>query len=307
MSKPAGLLLEDRGVLRIAGADAVGFLQGLVSNDVRKTEQGRAIYAALLTPQGRYLHDLVIVPEPGSGALLIDSDRARLDDLKRRLALYKLRAKVTIEDASDGLAVAAAWPGSAVPALGLPDEPGAARAWAGGIAYTDPRLTALGARAILPLASAAASLRSAGLAEGSLGDYERLRISLGVPAGGRDLLVDKSILLENGFDELNGVDWQKGCYVGQELTARTKYRGLVKKRLLPVAVAGALPAPGTTILLDGAEAGEMMSGVAEDGQGIGLALLRLDAVRRAESGAELRAGETTLKPLRPAWLAEEQE
>jgi folate-binding protein YgfZ len=307
MSKPAGLLLEDRGVLRIAGADAVGFLQGLVSNDVGKTAQGRAIYAALLTPQGRYLHDLIIVAEPGSDALLIESDRARLADLKRRLALYKLRAKVTIEEASDGLAVAIAWPGSAVPALGLPDEPGAARAWAGGIAYTDPRLAALGARAILPLASAAAALAAAGLAAGLLGDYERLRISLGVPAGGRDLLVEKSILLENGFDELNGVDWRKGCYVGQELTARTKYRGLVKKRLLPVAIFGPLPAPGTSIRLDGAEVGEMMSGVAGDGTGLGLALLRLDAVRRAESGAALLAGESKLEPRRPDWMTEEEQ
>jgi folate-binding protein YgfZ len=307
MSKPVGLLLEDRGVLRVAGADAVAFLQGLVSNDVRKTEQGRAIYAALLTPQGRYLHDMMIAGEPGSGALLIETERARLADLKRRLTLYKLRAKVTIEEMGGGMAVAAIWPGGALAALGLPEQAGATQSWQGGIAYVDPRLAALGARAILPLASAAAALASAGLAQGTLGDYERLRIGLGVPAGGRDLVVEKSILLENGFDELNGVDWQKGCYVGQELTARTKYRGLVKKRLLPVAISGTLPAPGSAVLLDGAEVGEMMSGVAEGANGLGLALLRLDAVRRAESGAELRAGDARLKPMRPDWMDVQEE
>jgi len=305
MTKPAGLLLEDRGVLRIAGADAAGFLQGLVSNDVGKAAEGRAIYAALLTPQGRYLHDMIIVGEPGTGALLLESDAVRLADLKRRLALYKLRAKVTIEETGGALAVAALWPASALEALALPEEAGAARAWQGGIAYVDPRLSALGARAILPLSTAGAALAAAGAAQGTLGDYERLRLALGVPAGGRDLLVDRSILLENGFDELNGIDWQKGCYIGQELTARTKYRGLVKKRLLPVEIAGALPAPGSLILQDGAEVGEMMSGVADAGTGLGLALLRLDALHRAEAGGELSAGESRLKPLRPEWMREE--
>ena len=307
MTTPAGLLLEDRGVLRIAGADAVAFLQGLVSNDVARTEAGRAVYAALLTPQGRYLHDMIIVGEPGAGALLVETDKARLADLKRRLTLYRLRAKVTIEEAGDGLAVAALWPARAAAALGLAEEAGAARAWQGGVAYVDPRLAALGARAILPPASAGTALAAAGAGEGTLGDYERLRMALGVPAGGRDLWPEKSILLENGFDELNGVDWQKGCYVGQELTARTKYRGLVKKRLLPVEIAGALPAPGSAILLDGTEVGEMMSGVGGNGTALGLALLRLDALRRAETGGELRVGDSRLMPKRPSWMTLQEE
>ena len=302
MTEPAGLLLEERGVLRVAGEDAVSFLQGLVSNDVAKAARGRAVYAALLTPQGRYLHDFILLPDAG-GALLLETERARVDDLKRRLQLYTLRAKVRIEAAGDALAIAVLWPGAALRRLGLPEEPGAVRAWQGGLAYTDPRLAALGARAILPPATAGAAL--AEFATGTPGDYERLRIALGVPAGGRDLVPEKSILLENGFDELNGVDWQKGCYVGQELTARTKYRGLVKKRLLPVEIAGALPAPGTVVRLGEAEVGEMMSGVGEDGRGLGLALLRLDAVRRAETeAAPLLAGAARLTPRRPGWMTE---
>jgi folate-binding protein YgfZ len=296
------LLLEDRGVLTLAGEDAVSFLQGLVSNDVTKVGPNRAVYAALLTAQGRYLHDFMILQH--DGVLLLECDRQRRDDLKRRLSLYKLRAKVTIADASDSYAVAVLWPGSASARLGLADEPGAAGAFAGGVAFVDPRLSALGARAVLPLEAAEARLREAGFAPGDLGDYERLRIGLGVPEGGRDLVVEKSILLENGFDELHGVDWQKGCYIGQELTARTKYRGLVKKRLMPVAITGPLPAPGTAILLDGAEIGEMRSGVADRG----LALLRLDAVAQAtRSDKPLLAGDARLNPMRPDWMAASEE
>jgi tRNA-modifying protein YgfZ len=119
-----------------------------------------------------------------------------------------------------------------------------------------------------------------------------------VPDGSRDLPVEKAILLEAGFDELNGVDWQKGCYIGQELTARTKYRGLIKKRLMPVRVAGALPPPGTPVMLDGQDAGELRSGQ----DGIALALLRLEAVAAAAaSGEALHAGDARLTPLRPDW------
>jgi hypothetical protein len=124
-----------------------------------------------------------------------------------------------------------------------------------------------------------------------------LRLTLGVPDGSRDLVVEKSILLESGFDELNGVDWQKGCYIGQELTARTKYRGLIKKRLLPVTIAGPLPAPGTPVLLGTEDAGEMRS--ASDG--MGLALLRLEALGAASAEKPLTAGQARLTPRRPDW------
>ena len=125
-----------------------------------------------------------------------------------------------------------------------------------------------------------------------------MRLALGVPDGSRDLAVEKALLLEAGFDELNGIDWQKGCYIGQELTARTKYRALVKKRLLPVAVEGALPPPGTPVMLGDEEAGELRSG--RDGQA--LALLRLDAVEKAKAGVALTAGGARLTPRMPDWM-----
>src|SRR5262249_46274588 len=141
-------------------------------------------------------------------------------------------------------------------------------------------------------------LAQAGWAAGTMGDYDRLRLSLGVPDGSRDLPVEKAILLESGFDELNGIDWQKGCYMGQELTARTRYRGLVRKRLLPVEIEGPAPAWGTPITLGAEEAGEMRS--ASDG--LGLALIRLEFLDRASGPGAFAAGDSRLTPRKPAWV-----
>src|SRR5262249_35041696 len=146
---------------------------------------------------------------------------------------------------------------------------------------------------------APAALARAGLAPGDRAALERLRLQCGLPDGSRDLVVDKSFLLENGFDELNGIDWKKGCYIGQELTARTKYRGLVRKRLFPVAIEGPAPEPGTIVTLGKEEAGEMRS--ASDG--LGLAMLRVEFIDRlAERDGVLMSGAATLRPMRPSWM-----
>lgn len=296
MAQRCYAVLEERSVLEVAGADARSFLQGLVSNDVMKVTAERAIHAALLTPQGKYLHDFFIVAQ--GDALLLDAEAARLADLRRRLAIYKLRSKVTLNDAGERFLAAVAFGDGAPAALGLASEPGAAGAFGGGVAYVDPRLAALGARLLLPRAAGTAPLDHAGFARSDAAAYDRLRLALGVPDGSRDLPVERAILLEAGFDELNGVDWQKGCYMGQELTARTKYRALIKKRLMPVAVEGPLPDPGTPISLDGQEAGEMRSGR----DGLGLALLRLDAAAAAAMrGTVLTAGLARLTPRKPDW------
>ncbi len=155
----------------------------------------------------------------------------------------------------------------------FPAEPGAARAFGSGIAFVDPRLAALGARCILPRESARSALAAGrSRAKPSSRRTTDLRLGLGVPDGSRDLVLEKSILLEAGFDELNGVDWQKGCYIGQELTARTKYRGLIKQRLMPVAIDGPAPAPGTIVTADGRDVGEMRS--SRDGHRSGAAANR---------------------------------
>jgi folate-binding protein YgfZ len=294
MSLGCFVLLPTRGVLRVSGADREAFLQGIVSNDVAKVSAERAVWSAFLTPQGKFLHEFFLVEQ--QGAYLLDCEAARRDDLLRRLRIYKLRSQVVVDDADDDFAVAALFGAGAFESISLRPELGRATAFAGGVAYVDPRLGALGARAILPRETAAAALASSGLDPAGPEDYERLRLSWGVPDGSRDLEVGKSALLESGFDELHGVDWDKGCYLGQELTARTRYRGLVKKRLVPVEIDGPAPAPGTQVTADGKDAGVMRSAV----EGLGLALLRLDQL---DGPGALTAGTARLTPKKPDWAA----
>jgi folate-binding protein YgfZ len=263
--------LTGRGVVEVTGADRLGFLQGLVSNDVTAAAPGRAVWAALLTPQGKWLADFFAFAE--GERLLLDCAREGAGLLVTTLSRFRLRAKVALRDASAEFAVHAGWGGAPMPE--------------GAIAAPDPRLPEAGWRALatapLPVDSDEAA-------------YDLHRLSLGLPDGARDLEAQKSVLLEGGFDELHGVSWSKGCYMGQELTARTKYRGLLKRRLFPVTVEGPLPAPGTPVTRDGAEVGEMRSGR----DGLGLALLRIEA---AEAGLPLGCGEAVLTPRIPGWMA----
>jgi folate-binding protein YgfZ len=292
-------VLDQRSVVAVSGEDRKVFLQGLVSNDVLRVTPDHAAYALFLTPQGKFLHDFSIVESAsdGNAVLLLDPETDRRDDLLRRLKMYKLRSKIALEDRADRLRVAVAFGDGALEALGLPAEPGAARPFAGGIAFTDPRLPALGARLFLP-ADGVAALESAGLARREASDYDRLRLSLGVPDGTQDLIPEKSIPLESRMDALNAISWDKGCYMGQELTARTKYRALIKKKLFPVTFDGAAPEAGTPVTLDGKEAGEIRS--ARDGAA--LALLRLEDVQSAaENGLTFQDGPVALTPREPGW------
>jgi folate-binding protein YgfZ len=284
MVAPSFSLVSHRSVIAVGGPDRVDFLQGLISNDTTKVTPGHAIWAALLTPQGRFLNDM-FVADSGNETLLLETERERAPALARKLGLYKLRSRVTVEDRSAAMEVAVVFgPG----AEKVPPIEGAS-------AFVDPRLPELGVRVLAPAGQAATLLAARGCTDAPLAGYDALRLELGVPDGSRDLIVDKALLLENGFDELNGVDWQKGCYMGQELTARTKYRALIRKRLFPVRIEGALPAPGTSIYKDGQEVGELRSGSGSRA----LAMLRLDAVK---VGQKLTAGEVGVLPEIPAWM-----
>lgn len=260
--------LPQRGVIVLEGDDRVSFLQGLVSNDVADAAPGRAVWAALLTPQGKWLADFFIL-EDGE-RLLLDAERTQVPMLVPRLSRYRLRAKATLRAAAD-LRVFAAWGGPP------PDGP---------IAAPDPRLPEAGWRLIAAKAPVCNATEA---------DWDAHRLALGLPDGSHDLETEKTVLLEAGFDELAGLSWSKGCYMGQELTARTKYRGLVKRRLVPVTIDGPQPAPGTPVLRGGVELGIMRSAR----NGIGLAVLRLDAVR---GGAGLSCGDATLTPRIPGWM-----
>ena len=288
-----------RGVIAVAGEDRQTFLQGLISNDTRHVAQDRALYSAFLTPQGKFLHDFCLVEAggPDGPRTLLDPEAERRADLIKRLSMYRLRSKVKVTDVAGDLAVVVFWGPGALAKLGLSATAGAARPLGGGVVFTDPRLPALGARAFLPRSEVEAAV--AGFAAAPIADHERLQASLGVPAGSRDLVPEKGILLENGFEELNAIDWDKGCYMGQELTARTRYRGLVRKRLLPVAIDGAAPEPGTALMLGEVEAGELRS--VAPGGGLGLAMIRIEHLDRARVEG-LTAGAARLRPTVPDWM-----
>lgn len=289
MTQDAALLnaaiLDNRGVLAIGGSEARTFLQGLITNDIDLLTSDTALYAALLSPQGKYLFDFFIVEQ--GDVLLLDTDSTRLPDLLKRLMMYRLRADVTLEDQSDAWAIAAL----SNPVDGLSDAVGAAIPQDGGIIFTDPRNAALGPRAILPVATAQDTLTGKGFSVTDATPYETRRIALGVP-GSTDFIIDKTLALEGRFDELNAVSFKKGCYVGQELTARTKYRGNVRRKMFPVVINGPAPTPETDIKLGDKIAGEIRS-TANDR---GIALLRIEDVgKAAQENLSFTAGEATIR------------
>jgi hypothetical protein len=284
MNKDIFINLDDRGLIAIHGDDARSFLQGIVSCDVELVSPDTVIYGAFLTPQGKYLFDFFMGEMNGS--LILDTSRHRIPDFIKRLSLYKLRADVKLEDVSEQYQVLAL-PGNPAP-LGLSDVAGNATELGKGLIYTDPRLAAAGARAILPVGDGL----PAPFSEGSNDAYDQHRIALGLPDSAQDLIVDKSTLLENGFDELSGVSWTKGCYMGQEVTARMKHRGLIKKRLVCVDIDGPAPEPGTILMSNDREAGEMRSSSGPHG----LAMIKLDFMDQ-----QLHSGQTTLSVRKPVW------
>jgi tRNA-modifying protein YgfZ len=263
-------VLPERGVIEVGGEDRESFLQGLVSNDVAQAVPGHAAWAALLTPQGKWLADFFMIAD--GDRLLLDCERAQVPSLLQRLTRFRLRSKVTLR-AVEEFSIYAAWDGPPTPPL-----TGQA------IVASDPRLPEAGWRLLSTTPMPATAFEA---------DWDRHRLALGLPDGSRDLESEKTILLEAGFDELNGVSWTKGCYMGQELTARTKYRGLVKRRLVPVSVTGNLPLPGTPVLRGAADVGTMRSGRDQ----WGLAVLRIDALHDT-----LTCGGVTLTARVPAWM-----
>jgi folate-binding protein YgfZ len=269
-------LLPDRGVVKVAGTDARKFLNGLVTTDLLRAASPR--YAALLTPQGKIIVDFMVI-EAADG-LLIDCPRALAEALVERLGFYKLRAKVAVENRSDVLGVMAIWDGAA----------------AGDSCYPDPRLPQLGLRCIVPAPQAAATAIGAELVDAAA--YEAHRIGLGVPSGGQDFAYGDAFPHEADMDQLNGVDFQKGCYVGQEVVSRMEHRGSARTRVVPVAFAGAAPATGTAVTAAGRSVGTIGSAAGDRG----LALMRLDRVDEAlAAGAALMAGDTQLRLTKPAW------
>ncbi|PKR52663.1 CAF17-like 4Fe-4S cluster assembly/insertion protein YgfZ [Thalassospira povalilytica] len=297
MSESFYAVLSDRAVIRVSGPDRVSFLQGLVSNNVETVSATKSGYGALLTPQGKFLFDFFVYQQDEE-SLLLESERGengeRAAELFKKLRMYKLRAKVELTDVTDSYDVIAVFGKDALANLFTDTTPGTTGRIANGIKAVDPRLSAMGARILLPR-NELAEMAAIGASESDEESYHQLRVSLGLPNGSEELEIEKSILLENGFEELGGVDFKKGCYMGQELTARTKYRGLVRKRLLPISVEGPAPEAGTIIMNGYKEAGTIRS---VHGNG-GLALIRLE---RVSDDADLVAGDAKITVHVPGWV-----
>jgi len=268
--------LADRGVVRVEGEDAPGFLQGLLTNDLVGLAAGAARYAALLTPQGKILFDFLVLRALGAPpTFLLDCPGALAADLARRLTIYKLRAKVAISDASADFGIVADWGGAI-------DPP------AGAHVYADPRAAALGRRAILPRAAAEA------IGEAALPAYEALRIGVGAPTGGVDFAYGDAFPHDADMDLFNGVDFRKGCYVGQEVVARMQHRGGVKKRVVRVRTEGEPPPAGASILDGELPVGNLGGSSGHEA----LALVRTDRVEDARAaGRSLTVLETPVEVL----------
>jgi folate-binding protein YgfZ len=281
--------LPDRGVVKVAGDGAPNFLQGLLTNNVLKIPPETARFAALLTPQGKIIADFFIVEAPAAdgGGFFLDVARTLVAPLIAKLNLYKLRAKVIVEDLSEVLGVLAVWDGDA--------ESATAKA---GLRYADPRLAALGLRIMLPPHRAEAVATGLGAMLVGLGGYDAHRIALGVPQGGADFGYGDAFPHEADMDQFGGIDFAKGCYVGQEVVSRMEHRGSARTRAVPVTYDAAAPQAGSAVTAGGQSAGTMGSSAG----GKGLALVRLDRAAEALSrGEALTAGGVPIRLVKPDW------
>jgi folate-binding protein YgfZ len=279
-------LLSDRGVVKVVGETARDFMNGLFTSDMAKVAPGAPRFGALLTPQGKIIVDFIVVeaPEEDGGGFYLDCPRALAHTLATRLNMYKLRAKIVVEDLSEALSVLALWDGSGDTEYGL--------------VYPDPRLAALGHRVIVPanLVNEAAAELGAPLSD--VDDYEAHRILHAVPRGGADFTYNDAFPHETDMDQLGGVDFDKGCYVGQEVVSRMQHRGTARTRVVAALFEDFAPECGVPVVFDDKPIGVMGSAV----RGRGLAKLRIDRVADAiEAGATITAGGVPITPVKPAW------
>ncbi len=279
------ILLPDRAVLRVTGQDAVKFLSGIVTNGVEGLAPGKPVFSALLTPQGKIVVDFFMVAAEAEdgGGFVVDAPVALADELVKKLNFYKLRAKVEI----------AARPDLAV-AVVLDKEPPADA----GLIFVDPRHAGLGWRVVLPREGAEAALSAAGAEIVEAAYWQGRRIALGIPEGGKDFAYGDTFPHEADMDCLGGVDFKKGCFIGQEVVSRVERRDVARKRAVPVAFAEFAPEAGAEV-----KAGEMPVGFMGSSAGrLGLAMLRLDRVDEAmKDGRKVVAGGIELQLVKPDW------
>jgi len=280
--------LPDRGVLKISGPDARHLLNGLVTTDLTQLAPGQGRFGAMLTPQGKIIADFLIteITAADDGGFLLDCAKTLAQPLADKLKFYKLRAKVLIENLSDRLGVLALWDGE----LAQPPEMG----------FADPRHAKLGWRIIVPELLAGATAEALGARLVDVADYDAHRIACGVPSGGVDFAYADAFPHEANMDRLHGVDFNKGCYIGQEVVSRMHHRGTARTRIVRVSFDGATPQPGSEIVAGDKSVGTMGSAAG----GVGLALLRIDRVAEARAASlPLAAGGIALGIADPNELA----
>jgi folate-binding protein YgfZ len=280
-----GIMFPGRAVIRVTGEDATKFLNDIVTNKVDGLEPGSAVYTALLTPQGKIVVDFfaAAVAADDGGGFVLDAPAPLADELAKKLNFYKLRAKVEIT-ARPELAVAVVLDEAPPEDLGL--------------VYLDPRSIGLGWRVVLPVEGAGAALEKAGATVVEFDNWKGRRISLGIPEGGQDFIYGDTFPHEADMDLLNGVDFHKGCFIGQEVVSRVERREAARKRVVPVAFAENSPEAGAEIFAGEKPVGYMGSSAGR----LGLAMLRLDRVEDAlKEGVALKAGNIELRLVKPDW------
>lgn len=288
--------LTSRGVLKIRGADAKPFLQKLITQNIDRLSPTQALYGALLTTEGRYFSDFFLLEWEGS--VYLDVPRHQLMDLAGAFNTYKMRMDVSFHDMSETLFVFSII-GEGTEELRdfclVPVE-GVCRVEEESFIFVDPRLRALGLRAV---AHTQTSLPILEIPRGTEEDYQFFRTQLGISEAPHDLIQGQSIILEHGFHELNGISWDKGCYTGQELIARTFHRGQVHKRAVPLKIEGPVPGHGTQLRHEDQPVGEMLSNCGS----LGMALMRVSVARQCEQQKiALTVDRSKLWPYLLSWM-----
>jgi len=266
-------ILPDRAVVRAHGADAYDLLQRLVTGNTDRVAAGEPVYALLLTPQGKFLFDFFMVADPEhADAILLDCAAARADALRQRLTMYTLRADAAFEDVRKDYAVIAHWgPGARV----LPDA----------LSFADPRSPLLGVRSLVPADGVSAFTAQAAGAAGESDAYRAFTVALGVPDGAVDIRPDKDFPIESNLDLLHGIDFQKGCFVGQEVASRAHRKGKARKRLVVADIDGTPPEAASDVVMGSAKIGTIAGSTPSHA----LAMVFLDRVAKA-GGVHAQAG-----------------
>ena len=249
-------ILDDRAILYINGEDAKEFLQNLISNDINKVSDVNSCFSSLLTPQGKFLYEFIIVKH--KSGYLLDCEKPQAEELFKQLSLYKLRSKVEILNLSNEFVVAAFSHEKFLTFDGAKDQPGCTIKYREDPIFLDPRNKNLGARLIINLEKLYLSLKKLDLHDANLKEYYSLSHSLGIVPKDLNKLKDKLFGIECNFEELNGIDFKKGCYVGQENTARIKLKNKLSKRLFPINVINGKLHEGESIYNNEIEIGKVL-------------------------------------------------